>query len=477
MTHPKGLYILFFTEMWERFSYYGMRALLVLYLVNHLNIERAHALEIYATYTGLVYLTPILGGYLADRYIGTHRAILIGAMVMALGHFAMAFESLLYLALGLLIVGNGFFKPNISALVGQLYPPNDVRRDSGFTLFYMGINLGAFFSPLVCGTLGEMFGWHYGFAAAGIGMLFGLVIFLYGQHLLTPAGSSQRQPLVATDWIVVISGTALACAMVWGVVAFSPPLLRFWQTLATSMQLMLQTLALAVILYGLSLGFKSYRHLQKIERDRVVVILILGMFVIFFWMGFEQAGGTLNLFADKHTDRSFLNGVIPASYFQSLNPLLILLLAPIFSIFWIRLDQSRFALSISVKMGLGMIILGLGFVVMALAQAQADRLGTVSPIWLMVVYLLHTIGELFLSPIGLSMVTKLAATKIVSMMMGIWFGFIAVASYLAGTLESLIKHWDIPLYWFLVISSCGAGLLLILISPWLSKRMHLTDVA
>ncbi|MEE9303174.1 MAG: peptide MFS transporter [Thiotrichaceae bacterium] len=472
MTHPKGLYVLFFTEMWERFSYYGMRALLVLYLVNHLEFDRANALEIYATYTGLVYLTPVLGGYLADRYLGNHRAILIGAIVMALGHFAMAFEHLLYVALGLLVIGNGFFKPNISTLVGQLYQEDDERRDSGFTLFYMGINLGAFLSPLVCGTLGEMFGWHYGFAAAGVGMLLGLLIFLYGQHLLTPVNTAQTQIINRTDWVVIATLSTLSCLAVWTVVTLFPLLHREWDELGQLAQLILTLAMLAGLMAVLTRGWNRFSSLQKIERDRVIAILILGMFVIFFWMGFEQAGGTLNLFADKATDRNVFDWQIPASYFQSLNPLLILLLAPLFSMLWIRLDRSRFALSIPVKMGLGMIVLGVGFVVMAMAQSHADQIGKVSPGWLVLVYLLHTIGELLLSPIGLSMVTKLAAAKIVSMMMGIWFGFMAIASYLAGRLESLIQHWDIPLYWFLVISSCGAGLLLILISPWLGRLMH-----
>ncbi len=472
--HPEGLTVLFFTEMWERFSYYGMRALLVLYLVNHLQIKRANALEIYATYTALVYLTPFLGGYLADRYLGTHRAILIGAIVMALGHFAMAFEHLLSVALGLLVAGNGFFKPNISTLVGQLYPPNDIRRDSGFTLFYMGINLGAFLSPLICGTLGEVFGWHYGFAAAGVGMLIGLAIFLYGQSRLAPAIPDRlhRPQTSKTDWLWIISISVLVSLSVWVISILWPSWVQVWEQASPSARAGIWGL---LALAGGYLLLRTWYRLSLLsveERGRMMAILILGLFVIFFWMGFEQAGGTLNLFADKLTDRQWFNLEIPASYFQSLNPLLILLLAPLFSVFWIRLDQSPYALSIPVKMALGMIILGLGFVVMALAQAHADTVGKVSPWWLVMVYLLHTVGELLLSPIGLSMVTKLAASQMVSLMMGVWFGFMAIANYLAGTLEGLIQHWNIPLYWFLVFSSCGAGFLLLLISPWLQKLMH-----
>lgn len=471
-THPKGLPILFFTEMWERFSYYGMRALLVLYLVNHLDYERANALHVYATYTALVYLTPILGGFLADRYLGTHRSILIGAIVMSMGHFAMASEDLLFLALGLLIVGNGFFKPNISTLVGQLYSQDDPRRDSGFTLFYMGINLGAFFSPLVCGTLGEVYGWHYGFSAAGIGMLLGLTIFVYGQTYLVPHDNSKHHQLNKKDWVNVFLWSISSLVLVYLIVKAWPVISPLWTNEASGFKTFV-FFAIAVFFIAACITFlRTLKKYSRVEQDRLWVILILGLFVIFFWMGFEQAGGTLNLFADQLTDRNFMDWEMPASYFQSLNPLLILLLAPIFAVFWMRLDQSPYALSIPVKMALGMIILGLGFVVMVFAQQHAEAIGKVSPIWLVIVYTLFTIGELFLSPIGLSMVTKLSAASLVSMMMGIWFSFIAIASYLAGTLESLIEQWNIPLYSFLVMSSMGAGVTLLLISPALKKRMH-----
>jgi POT family proton-dependent oligopeptide transporter len=471
--HPGGLYLLFLTEMWERFSYYGMRALLVLYLVNALEVPRAAALEIYATYTALVYLSPILGGYLADRWLGIRRAVLVGAVVMALGHFAMAVPSLLYPALGLLIAGNGFFKPNISTLVGALYAPGDARRDSGFTIFYMGINLGAFLAPLVCGTLGEKLGWHYGFAAAGVGMLCGLAVFALGQRRLGAAGLAPSggggDGVSRGDWAVVVATSAVAVMLVFAVVALLPLVERWWQGLGPTLHTMLGV-AVALSTIG-ALAALLARH-GRVERQRMLAIFVMAFFVIFFWMGFEQAGGTMNLFADKLTDRTVLGWEFPATYFQSLNPLFILLLAPLFSMLWLRLDRSRYVLAAPAKQGVGMVILGLGFVVLAIARQRAESEGVVGPQWLAAVYLLHTMGELCLSPIGLSMVTKLAPAAVASLLMGLWFTAIAAANYLAGTMEALLADTGIPLYWFLVASSVGAGAVLLLLTPWLRRLMH-----
>jgi len=473
--HPSGLAILFFTEMWERFSYYGMRALLVLYLVNSLEFTRANALEIYATYTMLVYFAPVVGGYLADRYLGQRRSILIGAIVMALGHFAMAFPSLLYTGLGLLIVGNGFFKPNISTMVGALYEENDSRRDGGFTIFYMGINLGAFLAPLVCGTLGEKFGWHYGFAAASVGMCFAIVIFLYGQRRLNfkvrDAVDGQSRRVIANkgnhftkqDWTVILLVSIAA-------IVFVGFFVQIWSTVSSWRNEISVTVGVALSLI-LVILFRN-ASMTRTEIHRIISIFIIAVFVIFFWMGFEQAGGTMNLFADKLTDRHVLGWQVPASYFQSINPLVIILMAPLVSVVWIKLDNSRFALSSVSKQAIGMIILGLGFVVLAIAQQRADQFGQVSPLWLVTVYVLHTMGELCLSPVGLSMVTKLAPAQFVSLMMGMWFAAMAIASYLAGTLESIMINLNIPLYWFLVGSSIGAGLLLLIISPLIHRLMH-----
>jgi len=479
--HPPGLATIFLTEMWERFSYYGMRALLVLYLVNALDLAREDALQIYATYTALVYLTPVLGGYLADRWLGTRRAVAIGAIVMAMGHFAMAFPALLHLALGLLIAGNGFFKPNMTTLVGALYRDGDPRRDSGFTIYYMGINLGAFLAPLVAGTLGEKLGWHYGFAAAGIGMVAGLLIFLKGQRHFgaagLPPGRDPLRGLGAGDWWVIGVSSAATLALVAVLVAALPLLAPAWNGLGPLLQagiaaLIIGLYALAARLWRRWRRSTPPRRLDRIERERVAAIAVMGVFVVFFWMGFEQAGGTMNLFADKRTDRVILGWEMPATYFQAVNPLLILMLAPLFSLLWGRLDRSPYGLSAPAKQGLGMVVLGLGFLVLAIADQHAQAVGRVSPLWLLAVYLLHTTGELLLSPIGLSMVTKLAPARLVSLLMGLWFTAIALANYLAGTLEEALAGSGIPLYWFLVGSSTGAGLLLIALSPLLHRLMH-----
>ena len=472
--HPKGLPVLFLTEMWERFSYYGMRALLVLYLVNALHYERKDALALYGLYTGLVYLTPIMGGYLADRFLGRRKAILIGGVTMALGHFAMAFEPLLYLALGLLIIGNGFFKPNVSTLLGSFYRTNDPRRDGGFTIFYMGVNLGAFLSPLVAGTLGEKVGWHYGFASAGVGMVLGIVQFALGQNKFEgqglPPGKSR---LDTSDWVHVFVISALMIPLVYLVIGGSNLLGPYWRALGGMGQLTLIVVIFAILWFaGRARGPKEgIEPLTGEEWRRIIAILIMGLFVVFFWMGFEQAGGTMSLFADQQTDRTLFGWEIPASYFQAINPLAIIILGPFLSMMWTRIDSSRFAIPTPAKMGLGMIILGLGFVVLAIADAKAQAVGKVGPEWLFFVFVIHTVGELFLSPIGLSMVTKLAPARLAAMLMGLWYTANALANYLAGSLEEMLKTSQISLYWFLVGSSVGAGIVLLAITPLIKKLM------
>ncbi|HZV97495.1 MAG TPA: peptide MFS transporter [Methylophilaceae bacterium] len=469
---PQTLPLLFFTEMWERFSYYGMRALLVLYLVNSLHYERQDALALYATYTGLVYLTPILGGYLADRYLGTRKAILIGGMTMALGHFAMAVPQLLHLALGLLIIGNGFFKPNIGTLLGSLYEKDDPRRDGGFIIFYMGVNLGAFLAPLIAGTLGEKLGWHFGFASAGVGMCLGLLQFVYGQHRLGDAGLRGKQRLDGRDWREIVTISLGMVPLVWLVLEAYALLNPLWHGLSTASQLMIVVIAVGGLLglYGkTSSKAESRPPLTAEDWHHVSYILILSIFVIFFWMGFEQAGGTMNLFADRETDRVLFGWEMPASYFQAINPLAILLLGPLMVVLWSWLDRSRYALSTAVKMALGLLLLGLGFIVLAIADAQATAEHKVGPQWLVIVYLLHTLGELCLSPTGLAMVTNIAPAQLTAMMLGIWYVSNAVANYLAGTLEALLAQWQVPTYWFLVCSSIGAALLLLAISPLLGR--------
>jgi len=491
--HPAGLYTLFFTEMWERFSYYGMRALLVLYLTSEaikggFGLERSDALEIYGLFTGLVFLTPILGGFLADKVLGQRKAIYIGGLLMALGQFSLAAsvaytgeiassqQFLLDLGLGLLIMGNGFFKPNISTIVGSLYEANDPRKDSAFTIFYMGINLGAFFSPLVCGALGISLGWEYGFGSAGLGMLLGIVFFFFRAHTLGDAGfppnrEKEGARLSIRDYTEVLLYVAAVIGLVVG-------FLTSWSSIADDMQTnILMTLAV------LAVGGLSYTVFTgttgKDQWSRVGVILILSVFNIFFWAGFEQAGGTFNLFASENTDRmiDWANYEIPAPFFQSINAIAIFAFAPLFSILWLRLSRIGKNPNTPVKFAFGLILLGLGFVVMSMANNAANGGNLVSPMWLVGVYLIHTFGELCLSPIGLSMVTKLAPQKIVSIMMGLWFASMALANYMAGVLESLLHELlpDMPLFYFLVLTSCSAGFLLLILSPWLKKMMRGID--
>jgi POT family proton-dependent oligopeptide transporter len=469
---PAALPMLFLTEMWERFSYYGMRALLVIYLVNAQGYDRANALALYATYTGLVYLSPLMGGYLADRYLGKRKAILVGGFTMALGHFAMAFPAFLHLALGLLIIGNGFFKPNIGSLLGSLYRENDPRRDGGFTFFYMGVNTGAFLAPLIAGTLGEKVGWHYGFAAAGVGMCCGLLQFVLGQKKLGNAGFiGDKTSLDKTDWLHILLISSGMIPLVLAVLSAWSMIGPVWSGFIFPVKMAI-VLAIFAVLWFSNKPKANVEKLTTEEWHRIIAIFIMGFFVIFFWMGFEQAGGTLSLFADKQTDRHVAGWEIPTSYFQAINPLGIVLLGPIMAFIWTRNAQSRFSLPTPVKMAIGMIILGLGFVVMAIAQGKADVAGTVGPQWLFFVYLLHTIGELCLSPVGLSMVTKLAPARVGALMLGVWYLANAAANTLAGFLEEILKGSSFPLFGFLVVSSIGAGIVLLMITPLLKKLMH-----
>ncbi len=422
--HPKGLYFLFAVEMWERFSYYGMRALLTLYMVKYLLFSTEQAGGVYGMYTGLVYLTPLIGGYIADRYLGPKKCILTGALLMMLGHFAMALPGLpfFYAALGLLIIGNGFFKPNISTLVGKLYPEDDGRRDAGFTIFYMGINIGAFLAPLVCGTIGEKIGFHYGFAMAGLGMLIGSLVYLWGQNRY--------------------------CAHIGNM-----PELKNAAVKTESLD----------------------NSLTRAEKQRIAVIFALMFFSIFFWFSFEQAGSSLTLFADRSTDRAlpFLNWEFPVSYFQSVNPLFIILLAPLFSRMWIDLSGRGKSLSAPFKFAIGLFLVSFGFLLMVLASSISETTGKVSFLWLLAVYLFHTMGELCISPVGLSVVTKLAPLKFASLLMGIWFlaSFVAnlTAGLFAGKYDALSnsEFFMIP-----VILTTAAGLLAFILAGPIKKWMH-----
>lgn len=499
--HPAGLFILFFTEMWERFSYYGMRALLVLFLVSGLDEggwawEREDALELYAMYTGLVYLTPIFGGLLADKVLGFRKAVLLGAFLMTCGHAAMALETELtfYLGLFLLIIGNGAFKPNISSIVGNLYPRNSDKKDGAYTIFYMGINAGAFLGILLCGYIGEKVGWSFGFGLAGIFMFLGMLQFYFAQGIFGKIGLSPKQTKALDGSESKLQGTTEEAIP------------------------------------------------ANVEKDRLMVIGILSVFTIFFWMAFEQAGGSMTIFAKDYTNRVLTGGAantfrwfntlltvaplaivtyvlfslfgktfkhykvsnlflgssfviiwgvalwmiqnefnqeaseVPASWFGILNSFFIIAFAPLFSKIW----ESKFNPTASIKFAIGLILLGLGFGVLAFGSASIPSgaaTASVSMVWLILAYLLHTLGELTLSPVGLSYVSKLAPGRLVGMMFGVWFLATALANYLAGWTGSLIdkitEMYSMSTF-FLIYTGLpiGAGLILILLAPFIKKKMH-----
>ena len=485
--HPKGLYFLFFTEMWERFSYYGMRAIFILFMTKILLMKDADASEIYGSYTGLVYLTPLLGGYLCDKFLGNRRSIVIGGLLMAIGQFFMFFSasaganggvSLMWMGLTAIIIGNGFFKPNISTMVGQLYPANDRRIDSAFTIFYMGINLGAFFSPLVCGSMD----FKWGFLAAGIGMLIGLVAFILGQkkYLISEEGKHIGLPVKKLD--------AKSIGMIIGSIAIIFFMLNFKQMFKSDIDI------ISYFIYGAMIAMPilifSDKSLSKIETQRITVIFILAFFVIFFWGAFEQAGASLTLFADRQTDRDFFGFEIPASWFQSVNPLAVISLAPIFTIIWGFLYARKLEPSSPKKMAIGLALVALGYVVIAIAVKGLGIGGKVSMWWLFSLYVIHTMGELCLSPIGLSMVSKLAPLRLSSLMMGTWFLANAAANKFAGTLSELIPGGEdgtgpatnflgiyqinnlFDFFILFIVMSGAAAAILFFLSSWLEKRMH-----
>jgi POT family proton-dependent oligopeptide transporter len=494
--HPQGLWVLFFTEMWERFSYYGMRALLVLYLTSSIinggfAYAENHALEIYGIFTGLVYLTPILGGIIADRLIGQRKSIIIGGIIMALGQAALAYseyiaepnatealqslrEYWLFIGLGLLIIGNGFFKPNISTMVGRLYADGDPRKDSAFTIFYMGINLGAFLAPLIAGYLGENIGWSWGFGSVSVGMILGTLWFWLQERKLGTIGFGPKRTfqndvarLNGRDWLDILTWSL-------GIIGFIYLFVKTWWTLPEDVTTWIIRLVAIVALTGIAYIIIK-NTTGKTEWSRIGAILVFCFFNIFFWSGFEQAGGTFNLFARDFTDRIVGSFEIPPSWFQSVNAALIVGLAPVFSMLWVWLGRRN--PNTPVKFGLGLLLLSLGFVVMFAADSKASATNLVSPLWLVTVYLLHTMGELCLSPIGLSMISKLSPPKITSLMMGLWFASTALANYLAGALRSILETYlpGMNLFLFLVITSGSAALLMFIISPWLKKLMRGID--
>ncbi|WP_375760516.1 peptide MFS transporter [Corallococcus exercitus] len=430
--HPPGLYLLFATEMWERMSYYGMRGLLVLFLTDKVRggfgWSTADALGLYGTYTGLVYLTPILGGYIADRFIGQRKAVVLGGALMVIGHLLLALPgiSIFYAGLGFLIIGNGFFKPNISTMVGGLYPAGDGRRDGAFTIFYMGINLGAVLGNFICGTLGERVGWHWGFGSAGVGMTLGLIIFmaLAKRYLGTVGLAPEPRPAAA-------------------------------QTTTPD---------------------GKHHAFSRQEWDRIIVIFIIALFVVAFWTGFEQAGGLMNLYTDQKVDRSMFGWEVPTTWFQNFNSVFIVTLAPVFAAVWSSLAAKGKDLSIPVKMSLGLIFLSVGFAFMLGASKESAADGKAAAWWVIMAYLFHTMGELCLSPVGLSMVSKVAPQRVVSAMMGVWFLANAVANKLSGVLGGYSeKMGEFSVFLTIVIGAGLAGVILLFLAPMLKRMMHGTD--
>jgi POT family proton-dependent oligopeptide transporter len=450
--HPKGLYVLFYTEMWERFSYYGMRAILVLYMTRALMFDVARASNVYGNFTGLAYLMPLAGGYIADRWWGNRRSILVGGMIMSIGQFLMFLSArfysdaslahpLMWAGLGVIIAGTGLFKANISSMVGSLYAPGDRSKDSAFTIFYMGINIGAFLAPLVAGGLGdtgrpEDFQW--GFLSAAVGMALGTLIFQLNKD----------------KHIVDANGHALGL----------PPSERR------------------------AGGQDSGQDVPLVREDkeRIAVIFILSFFVIFFWAAFEQAGASLTIFADRQTNRDLLGWTIPASYFQSVNAVAIVIFAPVFAWLWSVLARRNLDPSTPVKMSFGFFLLAIGYLVIAFGVKDVDPATKVSMMWLIGLYLLHTFGELCLSPIGLSAVSKLSPPKFASLMMGVWYLSSSLANKMAGVLSSFYPEEGRPapvllgyevttLHEFFIIfvfMSAAAGVVLFLLAKPISKWSH-----
>ena len=498
--HPKGLYVLFATEFWERFSYYGMRAIFVLFMTDKLLFDKAYASNIYGSYTGLVYLTPLIGGYVADRYWGNRKSIFVGGALMAIGQFVLFFcaslptgsglaTTILWTGLAFIIFGNGFFKPNISTMVGQLYPEgSNSRKDSAYTIFYMGINAGAFLAPLVCGYLGENVDFKWGFFSAGIGMILSLVIFYFtkDKYVVSSEGVPLGvEPNKLKDTSISESGksgfsnmqiiTLIACI----VTAFS--IIHF----------LLGVDVWGSAIYGMTLclpfAILTDRSLTKIEKDRLWVVVIIMLFVIFFWMCFEQAGASLTFFANEQTDRTIFKWQIPASYFQSFNAGFIIILAPIFAVMWDKLAKKGYEPTAPMKQAMGLGFLALGFLFISFGTT-GDPLIKVSILWLTGLYFLHTVGELFLSPIGLSMVNKLAPGRFTSLMMGIWFMAIATGNKLAGTMSALypdpqstaphpiflgVTIDNLHTYFMIFVGFSGvAAVILFILSFKLNKMMH-----
>lgn len=559
--HPVGLFILFFTEMWERFSYYGMRALLVLFLTapfseGGFNWTRSHALELMALYTGLVYVTPIIGGYLADKFMGSRLAVLVGGLLMTLGHGSLALETpfTFYLGLLLLILGNGFFKPNISSIVGEMYKKKEQLKDSAYTIFYMGINAGAFLGILLCGWYGVNEGWSYGFGLAGIFMLFGTIQFYFGQKIFGDlANKPSKKPVVVAEdttgnvRFTTVDTTLFSVATLAGVVLMANNIAEVvFSTTLISNDVNQAAFYIASIGYLMLIVTRLLRY-ERVERDRLIVVSVLTFASIFFWVAFEQASGTMTIFARDYTDRILdvglqadafrivdglflfvplvlLSGLlyllgmrvfkstpitilataisfiiiwyasvyktqidfrsdvleIPASWFSSLNSFFIIALAPLFSLAWAKLSKVGKNPSGPMKFALGLFVLGLGYV--ALAYGSSDippgaKTASVSILWLILAYLFHTMGELCLSPVGLSYISKLSPKRLVGFMFGIWFFASAIGNFMSHKLGSYIDEISTntsmsSFFMIFFVAPTVMALILVILNKPLKRMMH-----
>ena len=497
--HPVGLYVLFLTEMWERFSFYGMKALLIFYLVKyHLFSDNAGNLLV-GSYAALVYAMPVIGGFLADKYLGFRKAVTFGAILLVFGHLGMAYEGshatisasgeiirdnqalqIFYFSLALIILGVGFLKANISSIVGELYKKGDERRDSGFTIFYMGINLGSAISTLLCAWLGEAYGWNYGFGAAGIGMLLGLLVFTFGKKYFYGRGESKNPELLKKKSLLGLSNEitiyVLSCLSLFVI----------WQMVQRHSVVEWALMVAGAVSLIYIIWYASMKC-GRIERERLLSLTILIFFSVVFWSLFEQAYTSMNLFADRVLDRNVFSTVIPAGSFLSLNAIFIILLAPIFAWFWIRLGKNKMNPNAAVKFALGIILVGVGFGALVLGGSLSGA-GKIAAIWIVLAYFLHTSGELCVSPVGLSYVTKLSPGKIVGFMMGVWFLATAGSEYIASLLANIasieatekdnfavIKENYMELFEMLFYVGLVAGVMLLVISPILKKLMHGID--
>ena len=495
--HPKGLYVCFLTEMWERFSFYGMKYLLLLYLTKYHLFSDGEGLDVLGSYAGLVYAMPVIGGVLADRYLGMRKSVIFGGILLCFGHLGMAWEGhaayldngeriqdsqslqVFYFSLALIIIGVGYLKPNISTIVGKLYPKDDPRRDSGFTIFYMGINIGSFLATIFCTYLGETYGWRYGFGLAGIGMVVGLIIFIFGQKYLEghaePADPEMlRKPFLAgisREWIIYICSLA-ALFVVW--------------TVMKNVHVVELTLNGMAVVATLAIMFFIFFRCNPVERRQMSVLMVLIIFSVIFWALFEQSSASMTLFADRAVDREVGGFNFTAGQFGSLNALFIIFLAPVFAYIWMLLAKKNMEPSTPVKFSLGIIQAGLGFGALVIGASLADG-GKVAAIWLVLAYLLHTTGELCLSPIGLSAVTQLSVQKIVSFMMGTWFLATAYAEFVAAQLSKLAsiesqdgETFDVTeavttysnFFESMLYIGVGFGLLLLILSPFLKRAMR-----